>query len=351
MPDPFDAVHARLLELPLFFVGGMPRSGTTWMQQLLNAHPNVLCMGESRFFEDLIPNLYEMLKGYSRRRHDMVDTWGPGVSGLTGMHMGPIFKASFASLAGANLGDKDVADLVTVGEKTPDNITSLRRLWQIYPEARVIHVIRDPRDGAVSGYIRFNKKLVGHISREDYIPSYCEQWRNRILEARKVFREELPEERRPALEFFSVDRFNLAEEFGILSREIGDVGRKFHDLVRLSVAIRHRIIGGLDPDFLAAISDAAEFAGLKLASAQRIPEIRIGFAVALLFFDEHAVMLAAHFIKRVTQSVEKVIVGGDDRAIEVKFDDSLGTVERIELGFELLKVGGGQAHLKVLRFG
>ncbi|WP_193183489.1 sulfotransferase family protein [Nisaea sediminum] len=186
MPDPFDAVHARLLELPVFFVGGMPRSGTTWMQQLLNAHPNVLCMGESRFFEDLIPNLYEMLKSYSQRRHDLVDTWGPGVNGLVGMHMGPIFKASFASLAGANLGDKDVADLVTVGEKTPDNITSLRRLWQIYPEARVIHVIRDPRDGAVSGYIRFNTKLVRHISREDYIPSYCEQWRNRILEARKL---------------------------------------------------------------------------------------------------------------------------------------------------------------------
>ena len=37
----------------LFFVGGAPRSGTTWLQQLLNAHPDCSCRGEGLFWAQL----------------------------------------------------------------------------------------------------------------------------------------------------------------------------------------------------------------------------------------------------------------------------------------------------------
>jgi len=33
----------------LFFVLGLPKSGTTWLQHLLNSHPNVSCRGEGKF--------------------------------------------------------------------------------------------------------------------------------------------------------------------------------------------------------------------------------------------------------------------------------------------------------------
>ena len=33
----------------LFFVLGAPKSGTTWLQYLLNAHPNISCRGEGLF--------------------------------------------------------------------------------------------------------------------------------------------------------------------------------------------------------------------------------------------------------------------------------------------------------------
>jgi hypothetical protein len=35
----------------LFFVGGAPRSGTTWLQQLLDSHPEVSCRGEGLFWK------------------------------------------------------------------------------------------------------------------------------------------------------------------------------------------------------------------------------------------------------------------------------------------------------------
>src|SRR5215217_8707307 len=34
----------------VFFIVGYGKSGTTWLKTLLNAHPEVLCKGEGRFF-------------------------------------------------------------------------------------------------------------------------------------------------------------------------------------------------------------------------------------------------------------------------------------------------------------
>ena len=35
---------------PVFFVVGRAKSGTSWLMRLLNAHPEILCRGEGRFF-------------------------------------------------------------------------------------------------------------------------------------------------------------------------------------------------------------------------------------------------------------------------------------------------------------
>src|SRR5215204_7608017 len=37
-------------EMPVFFVVGLAKSGTTWLMKTLDAHPEVLCKGEGRFF-------------------------------------------------------------------------------------------------------------------------------------------------------------------------------------------------------------------------------------------------------------------------------------------------------------
>src|SRR5215210_6462239 len=38
-------------DAPVFFVVGQGKSGTTWIRNALNAHPEILCRGEGRFFE------------------------------------------------------------------------------------------------------------------------------------------------------------------------------------------------------------------------------------------------------------------------------------------------------------
>jgi len=176
----------KLASLPTFFVGGLPRSGTTWVQQLLNAHPQVLCLGESHFFNDLVPSLMRTVAGYGERRAESRDTWAPTVRGPDEASLGPMLNAAFIALVQANLDGRPVAPLVAIGEKTPDNLMRLGRMWSIMPDARFVNVIRDGRDGAVSAFIRFRSKLAPEMTQLDYARAYAEGWSKRIRDARRV---------------------------------------------------------------------------------------------------------------------------------------------------------------------
>jgi len=184
MSRDLQAEHQALSRLPTFFVGGLPRSGTTWVQQLLNAHPQVICLGESHFFNDLAPGLARVAQGYAKRRAEGQNTWAPTVRGPVGNTMNPVYRAAFVALVQENLEGRNPRDLVTIGEKTPDNLMLLHRVWTIFPSARFINVIRDGRDGAVSAYIRFRSKLPEGMTQLDYARAYGQGWAKRIKEAR-----------------------------------------------------------------------------------------------------------------------------------------------------------------------
>ena len=186
MADICDDVHTRLLSLPKFFVGGVARSGTTWTQKLLDAHPEVLCLGETEYASNLVPGLYDVLKKYSAQRQRSLIAGAPGIRGPEAEQFRPIQQVAFAALAAANLGDKTLDRLVAVGEKTPDNLSWMERLWWIFPSARFIHVIRDPRDAAVSAFIRFRDQLPQEYTREKYFDLFSRTWSERIRAARNL---------------------------------------------------------------------------------------------------------------------------------------------------------------------
>ena len=55
-----DRIH-EVLSRRLFFVAGAQKSGTTWVQRMLDAHPEILCAGEGHFMDAL--GAPDMLKG------------------------------------------------------------------------------------------------------------------------------------------------------------------------------------------------------------------------------------------------------------------------------------------------
>src|ERR687889_1134493 len=146
---------------PVFFVTGVGKSGTSWLMRTLDGHPEILCKGEGRFFaadwrranfdpegtQALASSLYyalldsEYLRFWVER-----SVWAR--EGDPARHLDNLTRLATEHFLLGRLGETNKK---LVGDKSPllseDFIQEVSR---IYPEAKVIHIMRDGRDQAVS---------------------------------------------------------------------------------------------------------------------------------------------------------------------------------------------------------
>jgi Sulfotransferase family len=136
----------------LFFVGGLPKSGTAWLQIMLNAHPEVSCAGEGHLLTSLAPLLESAMKQHnvfiSRKNREVLPEFSTFPQ-FTETNIGFLFVSAALLLLAAS--DK-AQDARVVGEKTPENAANLWFLADHFPTAKFIHILRDPRDCTVSAW-------------------------------------------------------------------------------------------------------------------------------------------------------------------------------------------------------
>jgi len=152
---------AGLARCQLFFIGGAPRSGTTWVQQILDRHPEVVCRGEGLFQKHLAEPLEAMLQ----LRAETIAAKNTALFGHTGGFPLPASEdqevllgtAILLALRQCSAGKACRA----VGEKTPENVFFFPRLKRLFPQAKCIAVARDPRDVLTSAWHFFHKPAAG----------------------------------------------------------------------------------------------------------------------------------------------------------------------------------------------
>lgn len=143
---------------PPFFVVGHGRSGTTWLEMILNSHPEVLCKGEGMFFgrkirpHEAVRTLAAALAdcGDLRIWHDMrVNRWSTRTfeEDLPGMVR--VLTAHVLETELAKNGKK------LAGDKTPHYISCLKEVHDLYPDAKIVQIIRDGRDVSISNIHAF----------------------------------------------------------------------------------------------------------------------------------------------------------------------------------------------------
>ena len=128
---------------PIFFVG-FPRSGTTLMEQILGSHSALVTTGEQTPMAGMTRKAEKVLG----RRVD-----APlGVAGLSDEEI-LVMRELFFDIAREVTGD-DLSQRRLV-DKMPMNIVVLGAVNRIFPDARIIVALRDPRDACLSSYMQF----------------------------------------------------------------------------------------------------------------------------------------------------------------------------------------------------
>jgi len=148
---------------PFLFVVGCPRSGTTLLQRMLDAHPQLAVANDTHF----IPKALEAVRpGSLQDEEALLDasmlpeliSWVRGYYRFARMGLD---EASFAQAAASARSYREFVSLLyrqlarkhgkeLGGEKTPDYVRHLPFLHRLFPWARSVHIIRDGRDVALS---------------------------------------------------------------------------------------------------------------------------------------------------------------------------------------------------------
>jgi len=125
---------------PLVFIVGMPRSGTTLVEQMLARHPNVTAGGERPdmgALAEALPAAGERSGGFPAGIGNLD---GRTAEGLTEKH-----RRQVTALVPAGHGFTD---------KTPANFWRLGLIARLFPEARIVHCRRDAADTCLSCFFQ-----------------------------------------------------------------------------------------------------------------------------------------------------------------------------------------------------
>ncbi|MGH7942725.1 MAG: sulfotransferase [Limisphaerales bacterium] len=128
----------------LAFLGGHPRSGTTLMEQVLAAHPDIRAFDEPEAFPEEILNVLcpaQATRGLTLS--DLNELPPVRRSQLRGRY----FKSLMREASGGT-----AAELLL--DKNPSPTNSLHLWLRLFPELKVIIALRDPRDVVISCYFQ-----------------------------------------------------------------------------------------------------------------------------------------------------------------------------------------------------
>ncbi len=158
-------------DLPVFIVG-MPRSGTSLVEQILSSHPSVHGAGELPDIISLAERMHRVLG---------VKTLYPGcMEQVTQERMDEFARAYLEHVR--TLGGEHVT---RVTDKMPHNFSHVGLIAAMFPGARVIHCLRNPIDVCLSCYTTQLSPVHTYATRLDWLAAAYREYR-RLMDHWKV---------------------------------------------------------------------------------------------------------------------------------------------------------------------
>ena len=163
--SPDEVAEARqFFPLDKFFIYGHARSGTTLLTRLIRLHPEVHCNYQGHFFtrqptlEGLV-NRVEIEDWFTRRSN----RWNRG------RDLSPVVVRAVSDY----LMEREARPLgvKVVGDKSPNSLLdgeAVRLAHKIYPDGKIIFIVRDGRDAAISHRFQTFIDATQHMNRQDW---------------------------------------------------------------------------------------------------------------------------------------------------------------------------------------
>jgi len=161
---PEEVAEARaIFPLDKFFILGHARSGTTLLARLVRLHPEVHCNYQAHFFTR--PPLLQSLVASKE-----VEAWLARRSNRWnhGRDLSPLVLRAVADF----ILEREARPLGVriVGDKSPNSLLggeAVRLMHKVYPEARLVYIVRDGRDTAISHRFQAFIDAAQHLTNED----------------------------------------------------------------------------------------------------------------------------------------------------------------------------------------
>ena len=141
--------------LDKLFVVGCAKSGTTWLENLLQGHPEVHIRGEGRYFWSLAQNMHQAFAAFN---NSLPATGPANPAWWSEDEFACMVRLAIeAELTRSIESSPAKPDLKVVGDKTPMHTLAVDKLHALFPTAKFIHIIRDPRDATISQWFFWAK--------------------------------------------------------------------------------------------------------------------------------------------------------------------------------------------------
>ena len=165
--------------IPFVFVVGRGRSGTTLLQNIIDANSHAVLARESKIIIHL-KQKYSYIKSFTPKIIDELITdlykdrffelfWKVDAKKLAAdLKSYPSEKLSFSIVCKiiylhyTSFFEKD--EILLIGDKNPAYSVFIPELLEVFPDAKFIHIIRDYRDNVVSNSKAFGEKSLGYLA-------------------------------------------------------------------------------------------------------------------------------------------------------------------------------------------
>lgn len=143
---------------PDFFILGTMKSGTTWLMECLNYHPDITCFNELMILTLFRDGIGKILNTMNRQIVDGSKTTFREFIYPTPEYIHDDVR-NIISVMWQNTINSVEKQSKFFGEKSPDYINILDDIVYWYPNTKLIHIVRNPKDVAISYYYHIKREI------------------------------------------------------------------------------------------------------------------------------------------------------------------------------------------------